>query len=168
MQERGEIAQRLVVGQYGVGRRTQEVGVPDPDQGHHHGQVALERRSAEVLVHPLGTGEQLRVGVRTDGDHQCQTNRRPQRKTPADPVPKRKHGLLVDPEIDCTLGFGRQRGEMPGDRRGITQIGYQPVTRCLRIEHRFLSSKGLAGDQEKRRARIKSLQERRQLCAVEV
>ena len=52
--------------------------------------------------------------------------------------------------------------------KGVTEVGDQPVARGLRIEHGFLSGEGLAGKQEKRRARVKRLQERRQLGAIEV
>jgi hypothetical protein len=165
----GKIFQRLVVGQHGVARRTQEIGVPDTDQGHHHRQIALVGRAAEMFVHSLSAGQQIGKACGPMAIIKRQADRRPQRETSANPVPERKHrSRRRIPKSPAPLGFGRQRGKMPGHRSGIAEIGDQPVARGLRIEHGFLRGEGLAGDEEKRRARVKRLQQRRKLSAIEV
>jgi hypothetical protein len=57
---------------------------------------------------------------------------------------------------------------MPGNRRGVAQIGDQPGTGGLRIEHGFLRGKGLAGDEEQGRARVEGLQQWRKLRPIEI
>jgi hypothetical protein len=79
-----------------------------------------------------------------------------------------KNGLLPNAETDGTLGFGGQRSEVAGDGGGIAEVGHQPVTRRLRIEHGFLRREGFAGDQEQRRAGVERLQQGRQLSAIEI
>lgn len=74
-----------------------------------------------MFVHALGASQQLGIGLRTDGDHQRQANRRPQRKTTADPVPERKNRVLVDPEVNRPLRFGGQGSKMLRDGSGITK-----------------------------------------------
>ncbi len=121
-----------------------------------------------MLIHALRAGEQIGESVRTDGNHQRQTNRRPQRKTPAHPVPEGKDRNRSDAELDCTLRFGSQGSKVVGHCCGIAQIGHQPVTSRLRVEHRLLGRKRLAGHEEQGRAGIQRLQKWCQLSAIKI
>jgi len=95
-----------------------------------------------MFVHPFSTRQQVSESVGTNGDHQCQTDCRPERETTPHPIPERKYRILPDSELHCTLGLGSQRSEVSGHGSGVAKIGHQPVTRRLRIEHRFLGSEG--------------------------
>ena len=168
LEEGGEILERFVVGQHGQRPGTEEAGVPQADQAHHHRQVALEGRCAEMLVHALGASEHFVECLRADGDHQRQADRRPQRIATADPIPDREHQILVDAEFDGALRLARHGGEMVLQDDIRAQIGLQPVARGSGVEQGFLRGEGLADDDEQRRAWIEGLQQRGQLGAVEV
>ena len=111
-----EALQVLLVGQDGDRLRVEEVVVPDGEQAHEHGQVLLEGRGAEVLVHGVEAGEQLAEVVRADGEHGREADRRIHRVAAADPVPEAEHVRRVDAELGHLFGVGRNRDEVLGDR----------------------------------------------------
>jgi hypothetical protein len=70
-----------------------EVAVPDVEQPQAHRQVARQRRGAEVLVHGMRAGQQFTKALGAYGDGQRQADGRPERITPAHPVPEAEGGL---------------------------------------------------------------------------
>lgn len=93
--------QMLVVGQRGQGRRTQEVAVPAPEHRQNDGQVALERRSPEILVDRVRASQQLREPVEPNRQHDRQADRRAQRVArpwrPGSPSTRPPIGHLATP-----------------------------------------------------------------------
>jgi hypothetical protein len=59
LQVRGEAREVLVVRQHGDGGGVEEVVVPEADECQEDGQVLLERRAPEVLVHGVVAAEHL-------------------------------------------------------------------------------------------------------------
>jgi len=114
-----EAAQVLVIRQDRVRLGAEEVRIPDAEHREDRRHVPLERRGAEVLVHLERPGEQLLERVHPDGARDRQPDRAPQRVAPADPVPERKHVLRIDAELRDLLLIGRQRDEVPRDRRVV-------------------------------------------------
>src|SRR5690606_32509878 len=94
----GKSGQVLIVREHRVRLRAEEVVVPKADQTEQNGQVALERRRPEVLVHLVHTAEQLPEVLRPNGEHEREPDRGGQRVPSADPVPKPEHALGIDPE----------------------------------------------------------------------
>ncbi len=90
-----------------------KVAVPDVEQAQAHRQVARQRGRAEMFVHGMRAGQQLAKARRAYGDGHRQAYGRPQRITPAHPVPEAERGL--DAEGVRGRDVGRERREMPGD-----------------------------------------------------
>ena len=113
----GEALQVLAVRHDAEGLRAEEVRVPDAEEPHQHGEVALERRRAEVLVHRVEAGEQLAEAVGADREHRREADRRVHRVAAADPVPEAEHVLRVDAEPRDLVGVRRDGDEVLRDRR---------------------------------------------------
>src|SRR4051812_32733485 len=99
LQVGGESLQVLLVWQYRDGFRTKEIAVPDTQDAHQYGQVALERRSAEVLVHLVKAFQHGPEVFRTDGDHSREPDGRVHGVSPPDPIPEPEHISCVDTEL---------------------------------------------------------------------
>ena len=128
----GEALHVGAVGQDGDGLRAEEVAVPDGEQAHQGGDVALERRRAEVLVHRVEAGEHRAEVLRADGDHRREADRRVHRVAPADPVPEDEHVGRVDAELRHFLGVGRDRDEVPRHRLLVAQSCAAATSRAVR------------------------------------
>ncbi|MNT97566.1 hypothetical protein D3C72_2399170 [compost metagenome] len=63
----GDVTQVVIVRQDRVALRAPEVAVPHAEQGQQHRHVLFERRGQEVLVHGVGTGQQLLEVGHADG-----------------------------------------------------------------------------------------------------
>src|SRR5262249_17301523 len=70
---RGEPLQVLLVGEYADRLDTEKVVVPDRQEAHQHGKVALERCATKVLVELVKTVEHGAEIFRADRDHRRQT-----------------------------------------------------------------------------------------------
>ena len=164
----GQAVQMLAVGQHGVAAGAEKIAVPDAEQRHDHGHVALERRGAEVLVHRVRAGEQLLEAREADGERDRQPDRRPQGVAAADPVPELEHVLGADAERRDRLGVGRDRDEMLGDRGLVAQALDQPGARRGGVGHGLLGGEGLGRDHEQGVRRLERRQSIVQLGAVHV
>ncbi|MNI70607.1 hypothetical protein D3C73_1264290 [compost metagenome] len=67
LQVLGDVTQVVIVRQDRVALRAPEVAVPHAEQGQQHWHVLFERRGQEVLVHGVGTGQQLLEVGHADG-----------------------------------------------------------------------------------------------------
>ncbi len=70
LQVGGQTPKVVIIGQDRYSLGIEEVVVPDADQSQEHGQVALERSSAEMLVHRVEAGEHFAKPVGADSDHE--------------------------------------------------------------------------------------------------
>ena len=61
--------QILLIGQHRHSLRLKEIGVPDRQKAHKHGQIFFEGSGAEVLVHPVEANKHGPKIFRADGDH---------------------------------------------------------------------------------------------------
>ena len=155
LQVRGEALQVLFVGQDRDGLSAEEIGIPDRQQRQEHRQIALERCSAEVLVHLVEAVQQSAKVLRTNGEHRRQTDRRVHRIAPAYPVPESEHVRGIDPELRHLPGVRGDGDEMPGHRLDVAaESREQPFPRALGIRHRLQRREGLRRDDEKRLRRI--------------
>ena len=94
-----EAFQVLLVGQHSDGLGAEEVGVPDAQETHEHGQVLLEGGGAEVLVHLVEAVEHGAEMLRPDREHGGQADRRIHGVAAADPIPELEHVGGVDSEL---------------------------------------------------------------------
>ena len=133
LQEGREVLERLVIRQYSMGRCTQEVGVPDADERHDDRQIALEWHRAEMLVHALSAVQHFVKGMRSDRNHQRQTDRRPQRVASAHPIPDRENQPPGNPELDRFLRPAGNCGKMIFNNQIFAQIRTQPLTRRIGV-----------------------------------
>ena len=67
---RGKTRQRLTVGQHRHGRKTEEIVIPDPDQGHQQGDVAADVPFTGGLIHLVRPAQQLHNRLETKHEPQ--------------------------------------------------------------------------------------------------
>ena len=124
--------------------RAEEVGVPNAEQAEQHGEIALEGRGAEVLVHLVKAVEQVVEIVRADGQHGCQANGRVHGVAAAHPIPKTEHVGCVDTELRNSLGVGGDGDKVLGDGRLVTaKTVHRPGACGLGIGDGFERGEGL-------------------------
>ncbi len=162
-----EAQEPLIIGQDGARRITENVAVIEADQAKQHRQVLAHRRGAEMGVHRMRAIQELAEIFRTDGDHQRQADRRPDRITPADPIPEPEYPLAFDTEGGNFVERRRDRAEVMADGRVPELVGDEG-TRRGGIGHRFDGREGLGGDDEQRRFRIEQLQRVGDMRAIDV
>ena len=120
-----------------------------------------------MVVHGVAAGEELLEAVGTDGDHQRQADRRPDRVAAADPVPEAEGALERDAERRHLVERGRHGGEMRTHRR-LAELVDDPAPRACRIGHRLDGRKGLRRDQEERPRRVQPGERIADMGAVDV
>ena len=132
--------------------------IPDTEQCKDDRHVLLKRGAHEMAIHLMRAIEKLRKLLFTDGDHDRQADCRPERKTPADPVPEDEHVVGVDAERTDSLAVGRDGNEMPRNLRLVSAVRQEPFTRRCSVGHRLLGREGFRGDNEERCPWIERLQ----------
>ncbi len=160
--------QRLAVGQGCRGRRAEEVGIPEGEQGQRQRQVVARPGLDEMLVHGAGAGQQLLELPPADGERQRQSDRRPQREAAADPVPEFEDIGGGNAELSGQFEIGRQGDEMMGDGAFPAGGSEQPGAGGVGVGQRLLGGEGLAGDDEQRRARVEAGEQRGDVGAIDV
>ena len=168
LQVLGEVTQVVVVWQDGVALRAPEIGVPDTQQGHQHRHVLGQWRLGEVLVHGVGTGQQLLEVGYADGQGDGQTDGRPQRVTPANPVPHGEDVLFADTELDGGLAVAGHGDEVAMQLLFRAAHGQVPVARGQGVLQGFQGAEGLAGNDEQRGFRIEAGSQFAKLAAVDI
>ena len=138
-----EMAQAVVVREDRMGRGTEEVDVPHPQQTHEHRHVPLPRRGAEVLIHGMRAVQKLLEAVHAYHDRNRQTDGRPKGITTAHPIPELKHVGRVDAEGSHLVAIGGHGHEMLGHCRLVLQIAHQPGASGAGIGQGFLRGERL-------------------------
>ena len=165
----GEALQVLLVGQHGHRLRAEEVVVPDGEETHEHGQVALEGRGAEVLVHLVEAVEHGAEVVRPHREHGGEADGRVHGVAPAHPVPEAEHVRGVDAELRHLGGVGGDGHEVLGDGLVVAaQAREAPLARAARVGHGLQRGEGLGGDDEERLRGIEIAHGLREVGAVDV
>ena len=101
-------------------------------------------------------GEELVKGVRADGAHRGEADRRPDRETAAHPVPHRQH--FRGAELLRELRIGADGIEMSS----------APALGGFGVRHRFLGGEGLRGDDEERLLGLGAVEGALQIVRVDV
>jgi len=160
--------QMLVIGQDRMRRRAHEIAVPDSDQRQHDGHVLAQRSAAEMFVHSVGAAQQLFKILKPDLQRNGKADRRPQRVTPADPVPEFEHVFRRDAEGLHRRFIGGERDEVLRDPSLAAAIAQKPAPRRFGIGHGFLGGEGFRGDNEQRRFRIARAENIADMLAVDI
>jgi hypothetical protein len=79
-----------------MGRRAQEVSVPNSERSHYPRNILAERSLGGVAVDALCAGQELAESVGADGDGQGQANAAPNAVPAANPIPKAKGSFGAD------------------------------------------------------------------------
>ena len=158
-------AKPLIIGEYGAGRITAGMCVPEPDQRQHDRHVTPCPGSAEVNVHRLGTAQEIGKGLGSDGDHQREADRPPDGIAPADPILEAKDAGGVNAPFRRLFGRRGQRNKL---RPRIIDAGGHPFSCGGRVGHRLGRGKGLGRDQYQRTRRIQPRQRIGYVCAIHV
>ena len=101
--------------------------------------------------------EELAEVFWTNCNHQWQTDGRPDRITPADPIPETEDAVAFDTECRDFLKGGGNRREMMLDG-AFTELVGDKLAGCCRIRHRLDRRERLRSDDEKGRFRVDQLQ----------
>ena len=139
----GEAVKILIVGKNGVRLGVVEVVVPDAEKGKSHGQVLLDGGFEEMFVHGVGALEKFCKPLIADREGNAQTDGRPERVAPADPVPKGEHIRRIDAELDDFALIGGKGNEMLRDMFFLDRLLQKPGTGRVGVGQGFLSGKGL-------------------------
>lgn len=111
----GETVQVLVEGSNQVSLGTEEVAVPDTQETTNGRDVLLQRSLTEVLIHGVGTSQELVEVVETDVESHGQTDGAPNGVTAANPRLEAEHVLAVDAELGDLGLVGGESNEVLGD-----------------------------------------------------
>lgn len=128
---------------------TEEVRVPDAEQATENGDVLLQRSLPEVLVHRVGTLEELVEVVVANVQSHARSNGRPDAVTSTDPVGETEHVLLVNAELGNLLLVGGESNKVLRDIRllGLLQ---EPGLGSVGVCDGLSCGEGLGGNKEER------------------
>ena len=147
----GEAFQVLVVGQHGNGLSAVEVVIPQGQEAVEDGDVLLEGRGAEVLIHRMESGEHFAEVVRAEGDHVGEADGGIHRIAAPYPIPEAEHVGGVDAELGDLLGVCGNGDEVLGDGGFVTpQTGERPAAGRGGIGHGLQRGKCFRGNDEER------------------
>ena len=147
----GEAFQVLVVGQDGDGLCAVEVVIPQGQEAVEDGDVLLERRGAEVLVHRMESGEHFAEVVRAEGDHVGEADGGIHRIAAPYPIPEAEHVGGVDAELGDLLGICGNGDEVLSDGGFVTtQTGERPLAGRGGIGHGLQRGKCFRGNDKER------------------
>lgn len=121
-----------------------------------------------MLVHTVGTLEELLKVIVSDNQSDRQSDRTPKGITSADPVPELEHIFLRDAEGSDSLGVGTEGDEVLGNVCLVFGGLEEPVPSTLSISDRLLSGEGLAGDDEERSLGFTNPESLREMGSVDV
>ena len=127
---------------------TEKVRVPDAQQTAEHGNVLLQRRLLEVLVHGMATGEELMKVVVADVEADAETDGAPDAVATTHPVGESKHVLLVNAELGHLGLIGGQGDKVLGDVSVVLGAFEEPMLCGVGVGGRLGGGKGLGGDEK--------------------
>lgn len=147
---------------------TEEVRVPDTEETTNGGDVLLERGAGEVLVHGVGTSQELMEPLVANVKSNAQTNGGPDTVTATDPVAEAEHVLGVNAELLDLLGVGGKGNEVLGNGRLVLSGVEEPLLSGVGVGDGLGGGEGLAGDKEEGGLRVTSLEGLGHVGAVNV
>ena len=168
LQVGGEPVQVLVERRHEVRLGAKEVAVPDAQQATKDRDVLLQGSLSEVLVHGVGTGQELMEVVEANVEGDRQTDGAPHGVATTHPGLEAEHVLLVNAELGDLLLVGGQGHEVLGDVRVILGRLQEPRLRAVGVGGGFGCGKGLGGDQEKGSLGVRVLESLGDVGAVNV
>ena len=104
---------------------------------------------------------------RADGDGERQSDRRPERIAPADPVPKPEDAIRRDAEFGDLVEPRRNSGEMPRDG-GFAESVDDARAGARGVGHRLLRRERLGGDDKQRACEIERGERLREIGAIDI
>ena len=134
--------------------RTEKVRVPHAQQAADDGDVLLQGRLLEVLVHGMGACQKFMKAFEADVQTHAEANGTPDAISTTDPALEAEHVLLVDAELGHLGLVGRQGDEMLGDVGLLLGRFQKPALGGVGVRCRLRGREGLGGDQEKGRLGI--------------
>lgn len=148
LQVGGESVQVLIERRNQVSLGTEEVAVPHTQQTANGGNVLLQGSFAEVLVHGLGTSQELVEVIVTDVEGDGETDSTPDGVATTHPGFEAEHVLLVNAKLGDLGLVGGQSNEVLGDMRFILGSLEEPLLSAIRVGSSLCGSEGLGSDQE--------------------
>ncbi len=166
LQEGGQQAQPLGIGDHRPGAAAQAVAVVEVRQGQERRRIAVQGRRGEVRVHRRAAGEEAGERVPAQADGAGQSHRRPHRITAAHPVAEREDPLGGHAERPGGVGIGGDGHQMPV---GLGAQGRsQPVAGGLGVGQGLLGGEGLGDGDHQGLGRIQAVQGLGDLEAVDI
>ena len=138
----GKTMQTLAIRQYCLRGCGKKVAIPDAQQCQNDWHILLQWRRPEMFVHTVGTCQQCREVVHTNGDGDGEANHRPQGITPTHPIPETEDIVFVDAKGRDRFSICRYSDKMLSDGGVILECIQQPLPRRVGVGHCLLGSKG--------------------------
>ena len=151
----------LVIGHDAMRRTVQEIAVPDPQQAKQDRHVLRHRRVTEMQVHPGRAGQHAGKGVGTNPDHHRQSDGRPQRIAPANPLVEIEHAVRIHAPAHRHIRRRRHGGH-------AGPFGGKPGARQRGVAHCLGRGEGLRGHDDKRSRRIAACQDIVKMARVDI
>ena len=140
---------------------SEEIGVPDTEQGEDHRHVAPRRRAAEMLVHGPGACQHPVEVVETEADGDAQPDSGPQRIAPADPFAELQKLAPGNTRPQRPFWRGGDADKMRrGKGIGETKPVAEPFGGGIGVEQGFLRGKGFARNNDQGGFRVEIIQGR--------
>ena len=146
----------------------EKVRVPHTQETTEHGDVLLEGRLAEVLVHGVGAGEELVEVVVADVEGDAEADGAPDGVAAADPALEAEHVLAVDAELGDLGLVGGQGDEVLGDFAAAARLLEEPRLGRVGVGGGLGGGEGLGGDEEERRLWVGGVEGLGHVRAVDV
>lgn len=147
---------------------SEKVTVPNAQQTTENGNVVLERSLAEVLVHLVGTSQELVEVVVANVECYTQTNGTPDRVSATDPALKAKHVLAVDTKLGDLFLVGGEGNKVLGNLALVASLLEEPRLGSVGVGARLGSGEGLGGNQEESGLGVRGLESLGHVSTVNV
>ena len=154
LQVGGESVQVLIERRNQVSLGTEEVTVPHTQQTANGGNVLLQGSFSEVLVHGLGTSQELVEVVVTDVKGNGETDGAPDGVATTHPGFEAEHVLLVNAKLGDLGLVGGKGNKVLGDMRFILCSFEEPLLGAVRVGSGLCGGEGLGSDQEEGSFRV--------------
>lgn len=143
-----EAVEVLVEGSDEVSLGVVEVGVPDAQETTEHGNVLLKGSGAEVVVHGVGTSEELVEVLEANVESDGQADGGPNGVATTNPALETEHVLGVNTELGDLGLVGRKSNEVLGDLALTIGLLEEPRLGGVGIGGGLGGGEGLGGNEE--------------------
>ena len=168
LQVRRKPVKVLVVGEDGMARDAKEIDVPDPDQCEKYRAFFSIGLVRKMLIHRMCAGKEFFKSVHADCERDGKPYSRPERVSPAHPIPKCKHVFRIDAKLFYFPRIRREGNKMAGNTGFCPPFGQEPLFCREGVGESLLRGKRFGRYNKECRLGIQFLESLDHMCAINV